>query len=152
MVIFCHIYIFPIINKRGIESVEIDLWQLMPYFYLNIIRGESFVLVQAVLRDEVVSEGGLEVVQQPVLVHVGQQADHTGGDEDCDEQYRVPGHQLPALKGHRRVAEEGDEDGDGPGADEEPDGDLVDLAGHHQHQLPLLQEGPEPQAEHHTPA
>ena len=59
---------------------------------------------------------------------------------------------MSALQGEGGVAEESDEDGEGPGGYDQPDGDLVDLAGHHQDHLPLLQDSPEPQAEQDTPA
>ena len=63
-----------------------------------------------------------------------------------------PGKEVSALEGDGCVTQEGDEDGEGPGGDDQPDGDLVDLAGHHQDHLPLLQDSPEPQAEQDTPA
>ena len=53
---------------------------------------------------------------------------------------------MSALEGDGCVTQEGDEDGEGPGGDDQPDGDLVDLAGHHQDHLPLLQDSPETQA------
>ena len=53
---------------------------------------------------------------------------------------------MPALEGDGGVTQESDEDGESPGGDDQPDGDLVHLAGHHQHQLPLLQDSPETQA------
>ena len=53
---------------------------------------------------------------------------------------------MSALEGNGRVAEESNEDGERPGGDDQPDGDLVDLAGHHQDHLPFLQDSPETQA------
>ena len=63
-----------------------------------------------------------------------------------------PGEEVPALEGEGGVTEESDEDGEGPGGHDQPDGDLVHLAGHHQHHLPLLQDSPESQAKQDTPA
>ena len=134
------------------EGIKEEEQKQFSNLQLNIVRSEGLVVVHTVGGDEVVGEGHLEVLQQLVLVHVGQEPDDTGGDEDHHQQDGVAGQEVPALEGHCRVAEERDEDGDGPGGDDQPDGDLVDHPRHHQHHLPPLKDGPEAQTEDNTPA
>ena len=56
---------------------------------LDVISGQSPVVVQPVGRDEALGERGLQVWAQPVLVDVGEQTYHTLGYEDHHQQYCV---------------------------------------------------------------
>ena len=59
---------------------------IVSYLELDIIRGQSPIMVQPVGRDEALGESVLQVGAQAVLVDVGQQTYHTLRYEDHHQQ------------------------------------------------------------------